>query len=225
MKKRVLVVEDDSAFAEVLCHYLENENFKVLKVADGQEAVGAAVEFKPDLVLLDLALPGKSGFELCSAWQHQQFPIIIVTAKSLKEDELRGFEAGADDYITKPFDLQKLVARMNAALRRTQPSVQQAKFGNVTIDFERLEARRGNHVIELTHQEYTLVRYLAERANHTVSRVELLQAVWGFLDTPYTRSVDMAINRLRKKLEVDPHHPRFLRTTRGGYLLATTKRQ
>ena len=226
MTRRILVVEDDYAFSEVLCHFLTHEGFEVRSVADGKEALGTADEFGPDLVLLDLMLPNKNGFELCRTWQRQQrFPVIIMTCKSLKQDELLSFKVGADDYITKPFDLDKLLARMNAVLRRARPEVRQLRLGAVTVDFEGFTTRRESREIELTHQEYMLLLYLAERANQRVSRDELLRAVWGYLDRPYTRSVDMAINRLRKKLEVDPHHPRFLRTARGGYLLSPTEQQ
>src|SRR5207302_6739545 len=123
-------------FSQVLCHHLTSEGFDVQAVADGQKALSAADAFSPDLVLLDLTLPGRSGLELCAAWRHgRRFPIIIITSRDRKSDALKGFEMGADDYVTKPFDLDMLVARMNAVLRRARPKVSRLDMGGISIDF------------------------------------------------------------------------------------------
>ena len=220
MKRRILVVEDDTAFSEVLQHHLLSRGFDVQSAADGQAALSSAASYHPDLILLDVSLPGPSGFDLCATWRTaSQVPIIFMTARSLKKDALRGFQLGADDYVTKPFDLEMLTARINAVLRRTRRPVEHIDLGDIHVDFVNFTARRGRHDIDFSHREFTLLQYLAERPREVVSRDELLREVWGYAEEPFTRSVDMAINRLRKKVETDWHHPRFLHTARGGYLL------
>lgn len=220
MTRRVLVVEDDTAFSEVLRHHLSSRGFDVQCVADGRLAAGAAGTYHPDLALLDVTLPGVSCFDVCSTLRAgSHVPIIFITARSLKKDMLRGFQLGADDYVAKPFDLEALTARISAVLRRTRPPTARLELDGIEIDFVGFTARRGPRTIDLSHREFTLLHYLAERPKEVVSRDELLREVWGYASEPYTRSVDMAINRLRKKLETDVHHPRFLHTARGGYLL------
>jgi two-component system response regulator VicR len=220
MKRRILVVEDDRAFSQVLCHFLFGEGFDVQSVQSGNDAFAVADRFVPHLTLLDLTLPGRSGFELCAIWQRtKRFPIIIITSRVQKTDELRGFELGADDYITKPFDLDKLLARMNAVLRRTRSGVSRITLGDIEIDFDALTAKRGDRSLDLSHREFELLHYLSERQNQLVPREELLRDIWGYSDDLETRSVDMAINRLRRKLGDDPHHPKVIHTARGGYVL------
>ncbi|MBM3777971.1 MAG: response regulator transcription factor [Acidimicrobiia bacterium] len=221
MQKRILLVEDDHVLAEVLSHNLVHEGFEVRCVADGKLALDAAKTFAPDLALLDVMLPGRSGFDLCATWRRERrFPIIIVTARDRKEDELRGFQSGADDYVTKPFNLETLLARIHAVLRRTRPSVERLELGPVTVDLVHFTARRGDAPIQLTRLEFELLRYLGERPHGVVHREELLREVWGYDDEPYTRSVDKAVARLRKKIEADPRRPEFLHTAHGdGYYL------
>ncbi len=221
-KQRVLVVEDDPVLARVLHDNLAFEGFQVRCVADGLLATGAAREFAPDLVLLDVNLPGKSGFDLTRSWrQAGRMPIILLTAKSQKSDNVLGLELGADDYVTKPFDLEELLARIHAVLRRARPRVERLKLGAVTIDFALLRATRGPRPLELTHREFEVLQYFAERPNRIVSRDELLRAIWGYADSTTTRAVDHAIARLRKKIEDTPHTPRFIHTVHGdGYCLA-----
>ena len=222
MKKRVLVVEDDPVLTRVLHDNLVFEGFDVQCVSDGNLAAGAAKEFAPDLVLLDVNLPGKSGFDLAAAWrQGSRTPIIFLTAKGQKVDKLRGLKLGADDYVTKPFDLEELLARIHAVLRRARPSLEQLTLGHVIIDFERLKAWNGTEELDLTHRDFEILRYLAERSNSIVSRNELLRSIWGYPDAANTRAVDHAIARLRKKIEAVPHKPRFIHTVHGdGYVLA-----
>jgi DNA-binding response OmpR family regulator len=226
LKKRILIVEDDEGMAQVLQHNLRLEGFEVEWIADGDSAIRVARGFAPDLVLLDLTLRGKSGLDLAAVWRHQHnFSIIMLTAKDRKEDKLRGLQGGADDYITKPFDLDELLARIHAILRRTRPSLESIELGSVTIDFQHFSARWGSRSLELTRREFDLLRYLAERPNATVYRDELLREVWGFQGDPYTRAVDKAVSRLRTKIEPDPQDPKFLLTVHGiGYSLSPRPR-
>jgi DNA-binding response OmpR family regulator len=224
MKKRILIVEDDAPLARILADNLAFEGFDVRRVADGHIAINAASTFAPDLVVLDINLPGLNGFELCRIWREDlRIPIIVLTARVQKEDKLRGLRLGADDYVTKPFDLEELMARVHAVLRRARPTIDQLTLGSVTIDFVRREAWNDRAAIELTQREFSLLRYLAERADSIVHRDELLHELWHFPESSHTRAVDHAIVRLRRKIEPDPHHPRFIRTAHGGgYLLTAT---
>lgn len=225
MSKRILVVDDDLAMGQVLTHNLRHEGFDVRWVTEGNVAIAEARSFRPDLVLLDVTLPGVSGFELAKAWNvERRFPVIMITARSQRDDELRGLRVGADDYIMKPFNLETLLARMQAVLRRTRPAVTRITLGDVVIDFVGHTARKGTEHIDLTHREFAVLRYLAERENSMVHRQELLVDIWGYVDTPLTRSVDQAILRLRKKLEPDPHHPTYIQSSYGDGYLLTTKR-
>jgi DNA-binding response OmpR family regulator len=222
MKKRVLVVEDDPVLTRVLCDNLTFEGFSVESVSDGSQAQAMAVEFAPDLVLLDVNLPGQSGLELCQAWrQRSQVPIILLTAMSQKSDKIKGLQLGADDYVTKPFDLEELLARIHAVLRRTRSFRNRLVLGDVTVDFIARTATRRNVELDLTHRDFEILQYLAGRPHTIVSRDELLRAVWGYPDTAATRAVDHAIARLRKKIEEKPHKPRYIHTVHGdGYYLA-----
>ncbi len=222
MKKRILVIEDDAALARVLRDNFEFEGFEVLCVADGSIAVGKAREFNPDLIVLDIMLPGTvSGFDLCGVLREGgRAPIIMLTAKGQKTDKLRGLNLGADDYVTKPFDLEELLARVHAVLRRARPVVDRLALGRIVVDFRARVATEGTRPVHLTHREFELLRYLAERQERVVFRNELLREVWGYPDTPSTRSVDHAIARLRKKIEPDAHRPQFIHTVHGdGYCL------
>ena len=222
MKKRVLVVEDDPVLTRVLRDNLTFEGFDVQSVSDGSLAQSVAKEFAPDLVLLDVNLPGQSGFELCEAWrQRSQVPIILLTAMGQKGDKIRGLQLGADDYVTKPFDLEELLARIHAVLRRTRSFGNRLVLGDVTVDFAARTAMRGETELDLTHRDLEILRYLASRPHTIVSRDELLRAVWGYPDTAATRAVDHAIARLRKKIEEKPHKPRYIHTVHGdGYYLS-----
>ena len=221
MKKRLLVVEDDRALARVVSDTLTFAGFEVQCVADGEAALRAARDSAPDLILLDVMLPGCSGFDLCGVLrQSGRTPIIMLTARTQKADKLQGLELGADDYITKPFHFEELVARIDAVLRRVRPTVDSVVVGPVTVDFSRRRALTADGECHLTHREFELLHYLAERAGRVVSRGELLRAVWGYLEAPQTRAVDYAIIRLRRKLERDPREPRFIHTVHGdGYCL------
>jgi len=221
MKKRILIVEDDAALSQVVSDILVFEGFDVELVTDGDLAVTRAQQFMPDLVLLDLMLPGRSGFELCEVLRRGgRAGVIILTARGQKADKVRGLGLGADDYVTKPFDVDELLARIRAVIRRTRSDVDQLTLGSVSIDFVTLRATDGARVLHLTRREFDLLHYLAERSDRVVYRDELLREIWGYPEMPNTRSVDHAIARLRKKIEADPRHPRFVVTVHGdGYQL------
>jgi two-component system response regulator VicR len=221
MKKRILVVEDDASLARVLRDNLAFEGFDVECVADGNAAVTVARALAPDLVILDVMLPGRDGFELCGLLRRGgATPIIMLTARSQKADKLRGLQLGADDYVTKPFDVEELMARVGAVLRRSSPAVERVTLGDVSVDFQQMVVMRGSEDLHLTHRELELLRYLVERPGRVVFRHELLREVWGYPDAPATRSVDHAIARLRKKIEPDPGRPRYIHTVHGdGYTI------
>jgi DNA-binding response OmpR family regulator len=225
MPGRILIVEDDNMLAKVIGDNLRFAGYEVSTAADGHDAVARLRTFQPDLVLLDLMLPDRSGFDLCGVLrQGGRTPVVILSARAQKADKLRGLKLGADDYLTKPFDLDELLARIQAVLRRSRRGVDRLVLGAVTIDFNALRAVTGQREVHLTHREFGVLRYLAERHERVVYRDELLREIWGYLDVPpTTRSVDHAIARLRKKIEPDPHRPRFIRTVHGdGYVLNTT---
>ncbi len=222
-KKRVLIVEDDRSLARILTDNLTFDGYQVNWAADRDAAVASVRAAPPDLILLDLVIPGGGdGFELCTELRQQgRTPIIILTARAQKTDKLRGLDLGADDYLTKPFDMDELLARIRAVLRRHGKStVEQLTMGQVSVNFRTLRATHGSRDLHLTHREFEVLRYLAERRDRIVHRDELLREVWGYLSTPTTRSVDLAIARLRKKIEEEPHCPRFILTVHAdGYRL------
>jgi len=222
VSNRILVVEDDRLLARVLCDNLSLDGFEVRRAADAQAAVSMVRDFVPDLIVLDVMLPDRSGFEVFDTLhQGGRTPVIFLSARGTTADKLQGLRLGADDYVTKPFELQELLARVRAVLRRARASASQFTFGDVFIDFRTQTARKGNEPFHLTRREFELLEYLAERAGRVVYRRELLRAVWGYPDnTAYTRAVDHAIARLRKKIEAEPDAPRFILTAHGdGYLL------
>jgi DNA-binding response OmpR family regulator len=222
MSRRILIVEDDAALARVLKDNLEFEGFLVESAADGREALHKARQFAPDLLILDVMVPSVNGFQICEELSRgpARTPIIMVTARTQKEDKIRGLELGADDYVAKPFALDELLARVHAVLRRTQPRVDKVTIGDVLIDFRLRHASRGNRKIDLSHREFEVLRYLVERAGKSVHRDELLRSVWGYSDAPLSRAVDNLIGRLRRKIEQDPRRPRYIRTAHGdGYCL------
>lgn len=223
MAKRVLIIEDDKAMARLLRDNLEYEGFVVETSETGRDALDVVRGFSPDLVLLDLMLPNDvDGFDICQALSQEssRIPIIILSARSQKQDRIRGLVLGADDYVTKPFALDELLARVRAVLRRTKPRVDELRLGDTVIDFRRLRAFRRDRQLQLTDREFEILRCFAERAGQVVTRDELLHLVWGYSDAPLTRTVDNFIFRLRRKLEPDPHHPTYLRKAYGdGYRL------
>jgi DNA-binding response OmpR family regulator len=222
VKGRILVVDDDNALAEMLGIVLRGEGYEPVHCGDGEAALAAFRDVRPDLVLLDVMLPRINGFDVLRELRKRgvETPVIMLTAKGQVADKVAGLKLGADDYVTKPFDLEELLARVHAVLRRARPSVRLLQLGDVTIDFERLKATHGSDEIDLTHRDFEILKYLSERPNSIVSRNELLRAIWGYPDAANTRAVDHAIARLRKKIEDVPHKPRFIHTVHGdGYSL------
>jgi two-component system alkaline phosphatase synthesis response regulator PhoP len=226
--KRILIVEDDEGIARVLTDNLKIDGFNVRWAGTAHDALVESQSFRPDLVLLDIMLAGEpNGFDICSVLrQGGRCGVIMVSARSQREDKLRGLKLGADDYVTKPFDMEELSARINAVLRRTVLVVSRIRIGDIEIDFESHMARRGSTAIHLTHREFEMLRYLAEHRDRVVHRNELLRDVWGIVDGSTTRSVDFAVARLRRKIEPNPPEPRFLRTVHGdGYSLTLDREQ
>ena len=223
MTARILLVEDDPIFRSVVQDNLIFEGYRVDAVGSGRAALERLRTFSPDLVVLDLTLPDCDGFDLCpQLHQGGKVPVIILSARGQKVDKIKGLELGADDYVTKQPDLDELLVRIRVVLRRARASVGKLLVGLLLIDFKTLKASHGATAVRLTHREFELLRYLAERRDKVVHRDELLREVWGYFDrTVTTRSVDQVIARLRKKIEPDPRHPEFIRTIHGdGYCLS-----
>ena len=222
MKRRILVVEDDSSLARVLCDNLLYEGFDVALAPDGDRALKEHRAFNPDLVILDLTLPKVDGFEVCRKLNRDQSltGIIILTARTQKDDKVQGLRLGADDYITKPFALDELLARIHAVLRRLHPAEQTLVLGSLRIDFDRYTAERNNEKVSLSQREIEVLRYMSDRIGRVVTREELLRNVWGYQNIPLTRSVDNLIARVRWKVEPDPYNPKYIHTVYGdGYRL------
>ena len=222
MSPRILVVEDDQFLAKVICDNLSFDGFEVTRAATAHAAVNRLREFGPDLIVLDVMLPDRSGFDVFETLhQGGRTPIIFLTARGETADKLRGLRLGADDYVIKPFDLAELLARVHAVLRRARGVADRLTLGDVSIDFKSQTARRGSQALHLTPREFELLRFLAARAGRVVHRGELLRGVWGYPDdSATTRSVDHAIARLRRKIEPQFDQPRFIHTVHGdGYSL------
>jgi two-component system, OmpR family, response regulator MtrA len=220
MKGRVLVVDDDPALAEMLGIVLRGEGFDPSFVADGARAMTTFRELRPDLVLLDLMLPGMSGIDVCKAIRAESgVPIIMLTAKTDTVDVVLGLESGADDYVVKPFKPKELVARLRARLRRTdEPPAETLTIGDVVIDVPGHSVARNGTSIPLTPLEFDLLVALARKPRQVFTREVLLEQVWGYRHAADTRLVNVHVQRLRSKVERDPEHPEIVLTVRGvGY--------
>jgi len=222
---KVLIVEDDPAILRGLKDNLRAESYDVLTAVDGEAGLRLTTEQKPDLVILDLMLPRLSGYEVCRKLRQDgnNVPIIMLTARGEEGDRVLGLDLGADDYVTKPFSIRELLARVRAIVRRAQPPhplPDELHFADVVVDFRRFEARRGGQLVELTRKEYGTLQYLASRPGEVVRRDELLEEVWEYKNFPTTRTVDNHVLSLRAKLEPVPAEPRHLITVHGvGYKL------
>ncbi len=220
---RILVIEDDPAILRGLADTLRRESYQVLTAGDGQSGFDAIGKARPDLIILDLMLPRLSGYEICRSVRAQGLtvPILMLTARGEESDRVLGLDLGADDYVTKPFSLRELLARVRALLRRAQPAralIDELRVNDVAIDFRKYEATAGGRPLELTRREFQLLRVLASRPGEVVTRPELLDQVWGIDEYPTTRTVDTHIAALRAKIERDPANPERLLTMRGvGY--------
>jgi DNA-binding response OmpR family regulator len=218
---RVLVVEDERALAIGLEDDLRLEGYEVVVLGDGREASKAAVQGGFDAIVLDVALPGRDGFEICRDVRRagKRTPIIMLTAKAQESDKILGLELGADDYITKPFSPRELRARLKAVLRRSQGELpERHRFGNVDVDFASCQMRRDDTLVDLTTLEFKLLALFIRRRGHVLTRAQLLDDIWGSATHVTDRVIDTHVSNLRKKIEDDPGTPRFLASVRGiGY--------
>ena len=220
MKGRVLIVDDDIALSEMLGIALRGEGFETTSVADGDRALQVFRDFKPDLVLLDLMLPGRDGIDVCRLIRGESgVPIIMLTAKSDTVDVVVGLESGADDYVIKPFKVKELVARVRARLRRAdEPKPETLAIDDLSIDVAGHSVKRDGRQIPLTPLEFDLLVALARKPWQVFSREVLLEQVWGYRHAGDTRLVNVHVQRLRSKIEHDPEHPQIVVTVRGvGY--------
>jgi DNA-binding response OmpR family regulator len=232
MSEIILVVEDELSLQETLVYNLIKQGYEAVAVGDGPSALEASRRLKPDLILLDIMLPGMDGFEVCRILRNEiSTPILMLTARDDEIDRVVGLEVGADDYLTKPFSMRELIARVKAMLRRVriirdELSASQNEttekltheFGNLRIDIGRREIRIDNRIVNLKPKEYELLNYLIKHKNQVLSRDQILESVWGWDYVGDSRTVDVHVRWLREKIELDPANPRRIITARGaGY--------
>lgn len=231
MNKRILIVEDEKNIVDILSFNLSKEGYETLEAYDGEAGLQLALEQNPDLILLDLMLPKMNGFDVCRSLrrENRSTPVIMLTAREEETDKVLGLELGADDYITKPFSMRELLARVKANIRRVEmaPAAAQPeesgdvlRLGRVTIDREKAVVTKDGRALDLTQREYDLICYLAAQPGKVFSREALMEHVWNYEGyVGDVRAVDVAVRRLREKIEDDPASPKFIVTKRGmGYL-------
>jgi two-component system alkaline phosphatase synthesis response regulator PhoP len=219
---RILVVDDEPEIVRGLEHNLRFEGYETVAASDGQEAITLAAREAPDLILLDIMMPKLSGWDVCRTLRGKgiDVPIIMLTARGEEVDRVLGLELGADDYVTKPFSLRELLARVRAVLRRPGPrqKSEELGFGDVRIRLRGRQVFKGGQEVRLTRKEFDLLVYLVQRRGEIVTREDLLDEVWGYDQFPTTRTVDTHVLRLRRKFEADPDHPAYILTVHGqGY--------
>ena len=220
---RILIIEDDELMSAAFKDQLEFEGYEIVIASDGVEGLKKLEDNDYDLILLDVMLPKKSGFDVCREIRDKKIktPLLMLTAKGDEIDKVLGLELGADDYITKPFSLRELQARIKAAIRRSSQVVSKSKkytFGRLTVNFETYEAYEGEKAVSLSHREFEVLKFFTDHVNETVERDTLLTEIWGYKNLVTTRVVDNFIVKLRQKLEVDPAHPKHILTVYGiGY--------
>ena len=237
-KKTILIVDDEQPIIDILIYNLERDGYEFLQANDGEEAIRLAFEKKPDLILLDVMLPKVDGLTVCKKIKNSfNIPIIMISAKSEEIDKIVGLEIGADDYITKPFSVREVAARVKANLRKAESNNQIAKsentsisekrentivIGDLYINLDKFEVRVRNKPIELTLREFEVLRYLANQPGQVVTRETLLEKVWGYEYYGDIRTVDVTVRRIREKIEKDTSSPKILITKRGvGYYIAS----
>lgn len=236
-QKTVLVVDDEKPIVDILVYNLKKEGYNTLEANDGEEAVRLVIEKKPDLVLLDIMLPKMDGLTVCKKIRHNyNIPIIMLSAKDEEIDKILGLELGADDYITKPFSVRELIARVKANLRKSDNEynkvVEEAKdngrvpneikVGDLYLDLDKFEVKVRGQVIDLTLREFEVLKYLAQQPGQVVTRETLLEKVWGYEYYGDIRTVDVTVRRIREKIELDTSSPKILITKRSvGYYIAS----
>jgi len=225
---KVLLVEDEAGLILTLTDRLRSENFDVTSATDGEQGLSFALNESFDLIILDVMLPKKNGLDVCRDLRQKNIttPILMLTAKGETIDKVLGLKLGADDYLTKPFEVMELLARIEALLRRSPQTMNNSpdafRFGDVSIDFRRAEVVKNNQPIELSAIEFKLLQFLIEHRGMVHSRDKLLDEVWGYDAMPATRTVDVHVAWLRQKLETNPKHPQFIQTVHGlGYKFVT----
>ncbi len=226
MDKKILIVDDEKNIVNIIAFNLKKEGYTVITASDGEEGVKKALSEDPDLILLDIMMPKMDGYEACRKIREKKHtPIIMLTARAEEIDKVLGLELGADDYVTKPFGVRELIARVKANLRKIaalqqiqKDGTQQEGFGKLTIDSERYEVKRDGNPVSLTLREFELLKFLVQQKGQIFSRETLLEKVWGYEYFGDVRTVDVTIRRLREKIEEDPGKPVYIRTKRGiGY--------
>jgi len=222
MNKSILVVDDDPKIVEIVSLYLKREGYRVLAAYDGRQALEMAREKRPDLIVLDLMLPGLDGMDVCRLLRDESdVPILMLTARASDEDKLHGFDVGADDYLTKPFNPRELVARVRAILRRAegeQEPPRDLRFGDLEINVMRHEVRLRGSPVNLTPTEFRILTTMAQEPGRAFSRVELLERAFGYDYEGLERTVDVHIMNIRRKIEPEPRRPRYIVTVPGvGY--------
>lgn len=224
MIKKILIVDDEKPIADIVSFNLKKEGFEVIIAHDGQEAINKTLTDSPDLVLLDIMLPEKDGFQVLKEIRQQlDIPVLMLTAKEEEEDKVKGLELGADDYITKPFGMKELVARVKANLRRVDylSNTSNNEFlvsGDLVIDLNKYEVMKNGQVIELTLREYELLKFLAKKPEQVYTREKLLEEVWDYEYYGDIRTVDVTVRRLREKIEDESGEYKYILTKRGvGY--------
>jgi two-component system response regulator VicR len=227
MDRKILIVDDEKNIADIIAFNLKKEGYQVIKAGDGEEGVKMAMEENPDLILLDIMMPKMDGYEACKKIREKKnTPIIMLTARAEELDKVLGLELGADDYVTKPFGVRELMARVKANLRKTvireevveEKTVTEDHFGRLDIDLDRYEVRKDGKDLDLTLREFELLKFLSERKGQVFSRETLLEKVWGYEYYGDVRTVDVTIRRLREKIEDAPGKPTYILTKRGvGY--------
>lgn len=231
-KKTILIVDDEQPIIDMLVYNLEKEGYNTLEATDGEKAVDIALNNTPDLILLDIMIPKIDGLSVCKRIRHTlNVPIIMLSAKGEEIDKILGLELGADDYITKPFSIRELMARIKANLRKGKGSYEDGKLeantnkiivGDLQLDVDKFETRVKNKVIDLTLREFEVLKYLANQLGQVVTRETLLEKVWGYEYYGDIRTVDVTVRRIREKIEEDTSNPKILITKRGvGYYIAT----
>ena len=231
-KHTILIVDDEQPIIDMLVYNLEKEGYNTLEATDGEKAVDIALNNTPDLILLDIMIPKMDGLSVCKRIRHTlNVPIIMLSAKGEEIDKILGLELGADDYITKPFSIRELMARIKANLRKGKGSYEDGKIeantnkiivGDLQLDVDKFETRVKNKVIDLTLREFEVLKYLANQLGQVVTRETLLEKVWGYEYYGDIRTVDVTVRRIREKIEEDTSNPKILITKRGvGYYIAT----